>query len=508
MPTPLETAIQKGIEWLVSKQNINGSWGATYPVSTSSLILLKLESYAREQGLSPFDDKYIYKNNVISGLNFIFENTKVDVNGLYYQDGTYINYTTGVALSAICANTEPDRVISASNPAVNGLTYKQVAQKVVDYLVFTQQDIGERKGGWSYSKGFVPDNSNSGYVTLGLEFALDPIYNFSCSIPDSTISNLNDWIDFIQNTDGGSGYQLPNQWVNILKTGNLILEMNICGDPLSSDRLKKATTYIADNWTASVCLVDCAGWNSNPADYQATFTTMKGLTSYGIDIITTSTDVDIDWFADMSTVIINQQLPDGSWPRSQWDQEQNALLSAVWALLTLEKVVLPPSEPKIPYIDNITAISSEISFPMDLSKTVEVQGEIKLFAYKYTQNESENIPGTKPSKGDDVAFALLFGNYGEFPYAAPAGKPTVEDTLNVQSPANLKLMSLSLNDNLRLFNVTDNKLVSLGDMFLGGIIYKLQVQKLISGTADQYEADFDLPANSIYSVAMLLQVEF
>ncbi len=499
----IQDSIAKGLEWLVSKQNVGGGWLVGNPVATSGLSILKLENYAREMGLSPFDDNYIYKDNVERGLNYIFANAKQDANGVYFQDSSYINYTTGIILAAICANGEPSKVVNVAGSLVNTWTYKQVAQAVVNYLAWSQQDSGNNIGGWAYEKGDTPDNSVSGYPTLGLAFAKSSSYNYLCTIPAAVKQNLNSWISFIQNANGGSGYQTADQWVNILKTGNLIQQMHLYGDPLASARLNKAIKYIADNWTGTVCQTGCTGWNANPADYQATFATMKGLSSYGVDIITTTGGTNIDWFADMSSVIMNQQNANGSWPRSQWDTGTEPVLSAAWALLTLEKVVPSPSE--IPFRNNVTVSSVGYACPMDLTQSVDVEGEVKIFAHKYSHSEAECKPNTKPGKGDDIGFTLVFGNYGEFSYVAVPGTPTVEDTLFIQSPVILKLMSLCLCDNLRLYNITDKKVVEVCDKFYGGTPYLLQVQKK-DGTA--YKPDFDLPCHSIFCISMLFQVEF
>ncbi|MEG2841489.1 MAG: hypothetical protein RR886_09105 [Cellulosilyticaceae bacterium] len=95
---------------------------------------------------------------------------------------------------------------------------------------------------------------------------------------------------------------------------------------------------------------------------------------------------------------------------------------------------------------------------------------------------------------DDIGFTLVFGNYGEFPYIAPKGKPTVEDKLIVKSPINLKLMRLALNDGYKLFY---------------GIIgiYNLQLRKY-DITLNDYIADFDIPPHYISCFSMLFQIEF
>jgi hypothetical protein len=90
------------------------------------------------------------------------------------------------------------------------------------------------------------------------------------------------------------------------------------------------------------------GYSLDPSDYQAMFTTMKGLTSMGIDLIDTDGDrvQDDDWFnqepsvgEDFASSLVAQQNDDGSWPNCNWG---NSILCTTWALLTLEKFAPQP----------------------------------------------------------------------------------------------------------------------------------------------------------------------
>lgn len=92
---------------------------------------------------------------------------------------------------------------------------------------------------------------------------------------------------------------------------------------------------------------------------------MKGLETMGVDLLDTDNDTlrDDDWFnqeppavpaEDFASVLVAQQInvsddinddlidDYGSWPQSDWDYENNRILSTTWALLTLEKISPPP----------------------------------------------------------------------------------------------------------------------------------------------------------------------
>ena len=358
----IQKSIKIALEWLKGQQNADGSWGKSpdplqpylYSIGVTGLALLKFEINAVEMGLSPFDDRYIYKDVVVRGLRYLFDHAQYEssIGKIYFRDSIpgvsniyQVNYSTGIALAAICANAQPDTIVNSINSFVNGKKYKDVAQSVVDYLTYSQED----NGGWGYFKGYkCPDNSVTGYTVLGLDFAKSEQFNYKCTVPESLKTKLKNWISIIQAESGGSKYTpdpdctMTKIAVNILKTGNLLEEMKFCDYSLGDTRVQKAMTYIADNWNAISCVNDCAGWNGNPAEYQATFTTMKGLSEYDVKTIVSSTGITIYWFEEMARVIVDQQNADGSWNFTGEDNTKyNAtpILSTAWAVLKIERAI-------------------------------------------------------------------------------------------------------------------------------------------------------------------------
>lgn len=354
----ISLSVEKGVPWLAGHQNPDGSWGGSDPLAKTGLAVLKLETYALEHGFSsPFDPAYLYHDNVQNGLNYIFINAQFigitdqihdhngnpvsdnpdvvgDHQGIFFNVGGHDNYTAGIALMAVAGSTTPGRLVTLGT--ANGKTYKEFAQYLVDFLAWGQTDIGFGRGGWDYSynnnSGPRSDNSVSGWVVTGLVFAESPTFKFTNIIPQFVKYELNIWINYIQDpVSGGSGYTAPTEFVNILKTGSLIQQMAFFGDPVSTPRVQKAVNYIANNWNQPDGQFGI-GWKGNPADYQAAFTIEKGLDAYGINII----GGNIDWFDDISTFIVQQQLAGGDWPINDWSDDSS--LSSAWALLTLEKV--------------------------------------------------------------------------------------------------------------------------------------------------------------------------
>lgn len=356
-PEDIKESIDEGVAWLLEQQNLDGSWGDWEQVAVTAFAVKKLEHYAVDlkYGLglhSPFDATYA--EELQAGLNFLFGNASTmligvqphgdpdsdgDGIGVYFGPG-HQTYNTGIVLMAIAESTTPDRVVDVPASAVHGWTYEEVARDTVDYLCFGQNDSDWPRGGWGYeeNQGWSC-NSNTGYAVLGLQYAAAaPPEGFALTIPAFVKTELEIWINYIQSPDGGSGYADPG-WSNILRTGNLLKELAFVGADEEDPRVKDALAYLHEQWDDESTDPGWRGWPGGVANYQAMYTTMKGLTSLGIHEFC---DPAIDWQADFEMVLLDQQLVDGSWPRTDWDGGSPPILSTLWALLTLEKVAPRP----------------------------------------------------------------------------------------------------------------------------------------------------------------------
>ena len=353
-PEEIEDSIELGLTWLDSQQMIDGSWD--YNPGITGLALLKFEDRAKELGLNPLGDDYAYHTTVQDGLNNLFSQMSVSSDTITIGGS---NYYTSIALIALSASNNPDTVVDVTGSAVDGMTYAQVAQGLLNWVIAAQPTSGCAEGGWGYGwadPGWA-DQSNAGYSVLSLTQAQAPSpEGFGLTIPPSTKTELLIFLENIQVESGGSSYNpcwigVDSEWVNILKTGSLLQEHAFAGTPETDPAVLDATGYIENHWNDAGPHPDYTatslGWKDS---YQSMFCMMKGLESYNIDELDLDNDgtPEADWFDEVSTLIIAHQNADGSF---QWindgtgfigEGDDNANLRAAWALLTLEKFV-PPS---------------------------------------------------------------------------------------------------------------------------------------------------------------------
>ena len=355
----LERAIEAGIRWLAPRQNANGSWGASEVVGRTGFSVLKLATHATQHGLDPLLPEYPYSAQVKKGLDYLFSQAHLmaippqpagdpDSDGdgrgvsLWSTSGHSI-YHTGVAAMAIVASAHPEMTVTVPTSPVFGWTYREVMRDVVDYFAFGQNEIssGVHRGGWRYYENQgSSDNSTSGYAVLGQVYAESPApIGFGLTITPFVKSELAIWLGSIQNPDGGSGYDSANGSSNILRTGNLLQELAFVGRSVTGADVQAALRYIEAHWNDANY---SQGWKNDLflVDTQAAYTCLKGLQAFGLQKLDTDGDGarDDDWFREMSAVVMDAQLADGSWPGvSNGDIE----LDTQWALLILQREAPP-----------------------------------------------------------------------------------------------------------------------------------------------------------------------
>jgi hypothetical protein len=406
---------------LATNQNSDGSFGsgdADYKIAQTAEAVLAFEN----EGHFP-DGGTAYSENVEKGLDYIFGyahnmatvgvtgQPDVDANGngigVYFSYNIHRSmYNTGIVMTAIVGSNTPARVVTTGSQA--GRTYQDVMIDTVDYVAFGQNDAGTATGGWRYYANYGgSDNSVSQWPVLGLIAA----EQWGIIAPAFVKDDLNIWIDYIQNdVSGGSGYDSPTYWVNVAKTGALLIEQYYVGDTKETPRVIAAVNYINTNWAVD-----------NKGNYYAMYGAFKGLELLDIGTIPLP-DGTFDWHDDYSTYLVNNQLGDGSWPTSTYG---SIVLDTDWAILILQGTVFP-IEITVDVMESDCG-AFMASVPVEVDYSVErfpVNGKLEIFedGDLIVQVDLENFIGTATYTNTFVSDGV-----GEHTYKAVLTVTTLED---------------------------------------------------------------------------------
>jgi hypothetical protein len=361
-------AIDSGLAYLASQQMADGRWvysgGVEDAASTGSALLAFLEEKPNWGA-----NAVAYQAVVTKGLNYLFSQaTAVNIGLQTYgnpdTNGNGIGvkfvpggvngrdtYVTGLVLPAIAKAAAETPATLVTVGAQAGRTYAQVVQDTIDYFAYGQNDAGYARGAWRYyANSGDADNSTAQWPVIGMLYgqAVPGV-----SVPGFVKTELNGWIDYIQNSsNGGSGYDGPNSIVNEAKTGGLLVEMAFAGYNGTStggtDKSDKAgaLAYLNTNWKNFANNT----WDGNFGHPYAMWSIYKGLeTTIGLNDTTAITNLlttcgtqdagDVcNWFEDYAQWLVTNQNGDGSWiGYSSW----NSALATPWFINILAATRIP-----------------------------------------------------------------------------------------------------------------------------------------------------------------------
>lgn len=341
----IDQAITNGLAWLATQQQPNGSFGSgANPLAYTAAAVLAFEN----EGYLPGGGTP-YSTRVERGLDYILTNARSiaigpqpagdpDSNGngigICWWDESYGRevYETGMIMQTLVASSTPDRLVTVG--AFAGLTYRQVMQEVVDWAAFGQTDSGTYRGGWRYyANQGLSDNSTAQWPVLGLVAA----EQWGIFAPPFVKNELRIWTNYIQNANGGSGYDSPGNMVNESKTGGLLVQMHYLGDDATAPRAQAALGYLNNTWNSPLNF-----WDGNRGHPYAMFSIFKGLELMEVTTIpnapaTPDTPVG-DWYGNYTDFLVNSQNANGSW-NGYFDW--NTWLSTAWYVVILQATIFP-----------------------------------------------------------------------------------------------------------------------------------------------------------------------
>ncbi len=184
--TLTEAAVSRGLKWLASVQNQDGSWSlAKYwnyddprnrgDCAATSLALLPF------LGAGQTHEHGRYKQTVTRGLKWLIEHQKENGDlryGIQSEAGMYAHGQASIVLVEALSMTGDER-------------FREPAQKAIDFI----QNAQHKHGGWRYRPGQPGDTSVVGWQLMALQSARGS--NTGLQVDDSTLKLSDYFLDMV-----------------------------------------------------------------------------------------------------------------------------------------------------------------------------------------------------------------------------------------------------------------------------------------------------------------------
>ena len=267
-------------------------------------------------------------------------------------------YENGIVLLPFAGSGALGRTVTEVAAAnVNGKTFGEILQRMVNASIWGQNDAGTGRGGWFYTYNSTSsDGSTNGWELLAL---------LDSSAAGATVPAWvkTEWTNALANglnNDGSYDYQADgnrgsNSAVNVAKTGVGVQGMFFGGRLNTDPDFLLAKTYIGSRWNNQPLgqAFACGGGTYNKGCAYGMFNVYKGFKLYGV---TTLPGVNRaagpgiipadDWYADYVDYLVANQTAPTSTTGGYWNtlyfssQTTSEPAEAALALLILSPVAL------------------------------------------------------------------------------------------------------------------------------------------------------------------------
>lgn len=197
-----EAAIDKGLRFLASSQNENGSWGKKYPVAHTALALMAFMVKGYFPSRPPFGDA------MAKGVDFLLQESVAG--GGYLGSVMYEHGLATLALSEVWGMSDREEV-------------REAVKQAVSVLIRAQSP----KGGWRYQP--VPHEADLS-VTVMQVVALASAKEAGILVPNEVIEKALAYVKSCQHPfSGGFGY-MPGDGPEFARSAAGAMSLLMCGE--------------------------------------------------------------------------------------------------------------------------------------------------------------------------------------------------------------------------------------------------------------------------------------
>ena len=224
MTAATDESINKGLAWLASQQNADGSYGSG--AYRGNIAVTSLAGMAfLEAGSTPTRGRYAV--NIDKALKYVLDNTSpagfvcvanAATHGPMYSHGW------GTLFLAECY----------------GMTHREDIREKVEKAVRLIIDSQNREGGWRYQP--VPNDADVS-VTICQINALRAARNAGIFVPKETVENCIKYVKLAQNPDGGFKYMLTGGGSAFPRSAAGVVALQSAG-MYEGDEIDRAFAYL------------------------------------------------------------------------------------------------------------------------------------------------------------------------------------------------------------------------------------------------------------------------
>lgn len=344
----VQLSYARGLGYLKSKQNPDGSWGIAEPVAMTAMVL---SSHLMAPDRKPTD---ALTPELEKGYAFLLKSVQPD-GGIYVK--ARANYNTALSLMALVLHPQASK-------------NDQVILKARRFLIGKQFDLDEKgkadnplDGGIGYGddKGYHADLSNMHFTLEALKYAEqyladrgdevknEPKLNFAAAIDfikrcQNMPDNKQSWVSSDPKDKGGFIYNpVETRGPTVEENGRTamrsygsisyagLLSFIYAGMDQNDPRVQAAITWLSENYT----LDENPGMGAN-GQYYYFHTMSKALSAAKLDTLKTKDGKAIAWRSALANKLISLQQGDGNWVNTsgKW-MESDPVLVTSYVLMSL-----------------------------------------------------------------------------------------------------------------------------------------------------------------------------
>jgi len=310
----LEESVDRGLEWLVEEQAVNGCVGESHPnvqPAITSLAVMAALSAGHQPGNGP------YGQWIERAVDYVLASQ--DSLGFFVIDGKY-NGSAATYNHAI-AGIMLAEVLGMADAARNDRITVAIDRGLVATTKLQQRHQNSKldRGGWRYIKRNTRNDSDLSVTTWHLLF-LRAAKNAGYAVPESLVNDASDFVRRCYSEERAMFGYLPNSGTSITMTAAGVLCLYLAGqmdDPRISAGAEKLAAYDFEHlnpkmsWPYYTCYHSSQA--ANQIDGKTRRTVLTGIANY----------------------LLSRQRNDGRWPATERVSRGGNVYATSMAILSL-----------------------------------------------------------------------------------------------------------------------------------------------------------------------------